>query len=170
MHVSPVITPDGRPVFTVGGRHAWKTHSYRGWNVSLEWVISNTRRRAAPCMVIWPASNILMSSTSRECGVWAIGRRAISEFVGFDTQGKCTGSVSEHCLREAAESLPVLGKDRNDKQAFLSLVDTVARFAPDLVLMPPTPPQLQREDGAPAMWEVTATNKNTGKTIAESEV
>jgi hypothetical protein len=169
MHASPVLDPNGNAVFSAGGRHAWKTMEYRGYTVSLEWVISNTRRRAAPCMVIWASENIFIPGSS-EKGMWAIGRRAISEFVGFDREGKCTGSASVHCMRECHEALPILGKDRNDRQAYMALIDTVVRFAPDLVLMPPTPVWMQAKEAPRPMWEVTATNKATGKTLSESEV
>ena len=169
MHASPVLDPNGNAVYSAGGRHAWKTMEYRGYTVSLEWVISNTRRRAAPCMVIWSSENIFIPS-SGEKGMWAIGRRAITSFVAFNSDGRCTGGASVHCMRECHEALPILGKDRNDKQAFMALVDTVVKFASDLVLMPPTPAWLQAKDQAKPMWDVTATNKATGKTLSESEV
>lgn len=169
MHMSPVIDPSGQPVFSAGGRHAWKTFEHRGYTVSLEWVVSTARRRAAPVMVIWATAHVFAPSTS-EAGMWTISRRAISEFVGFDRDGKCTGSASVHCMRECHEALPILGKDRNDKQAYTALIDCVVKFAPDLVLMPPTPAWLQARDAPAPMWEVTATNKATGKTLSESEV
>ena len=169
MHASPVLDPNGNPVYSAGGRHAWKTFEHRGYTVSLEWVISNTRRRAAPCMVIWSSENVFIPGSS-EKGMWAIGRRAITEFVGFNADGKCTGSASVHCMRECHEALPILGKDRNDQQAYKALIDTVVKFAPDLVLMPPTPAWMQAKEQPRPMWEVTATNKVTGKTLSESEV
>ena len=51
-----------------------------------------------------------------------------------------------------------------------ALIDTVVKFAPDLVLMPPTPAWMQAKEQPRPMWEVTATNKVTGKTLSESEV
>jgi hypothetical protein len=120
-------------------------------------------------MVIWPAGNVFAPSSS-ENGMWLIGRRAISEFVEFTKDGKCTGGASEHCVREAREALPILGKDINDKAALLALVDCVVKFAPDLVLMPVTPRWLQAADATKPMWDVTAKNKGTGKVISEAEV
>lgn len=169
MHRSPVIDPQGRPVFSAGGNHSWKQFEHRGFTVSLEWVISDTRRRAAPCMVIWPTSNVFVPGSSDQ-GMWAIGRRALSEFVGFNREGKCTGGASVHCLREAHQALPMLGKDRNDKNALNALIDCVVKFAPELVHMPPTPPWLQKREAAPALWEVRATNKRTGQVLNEAEV
>jgi hypothetical protein len=169
MHLSPVLDPSGNPVFSAGGRHSWRVHEHRGYTVSLEWVISGTRRRAAPCMVIWSSENVFIPGTS-ERGMWAIGRRALSEFVGFDRDGKCTGGASVHCLRECHEALPILGKDRNDKQALMALIDCIVKFAPELHRMPVTPAWLHRKESAPPMWEVTATNKSTGRVLSESEV
>lgn len=166
MQLSPILSPDGRPMFSAGGKHAWKTFTHRGFAVSLEWV--GDHRRAMPYMVIWPETNILVAGEGN--GMWAINRRAMHEFVAFDRNGKCTGSASEHCFREALEALPVLGKDKTDKQAFLALVDCVIRFADELHHMPPTPPRVRREIAGEAMWEVTASDKNTGRVIREAAV
>jgi hypothetical protein len=102
--------------------------------------------------------------------MWVISRRAITEFVGFNKDDKCTGSISEHCIREATESLPILGKDANDKAALTALCDVVLKFAPDLVHMPVTPKDVRAELDNPPLWEISATNKATGKVIQETEV
>lgn len=166
MKLSPICTPDGRPMWSAGGRHAWKVNEHKGYICSLEWV--GEGKKAQPAMVIWPASNVFVAGEG--AGMWVIGRRAITEFVGFTRDGKCTGSASEHCHREARESLPILGKDRNDKNALHALIDVVVKFAPELVLMPVTPRAVRKELDSPAMWEVTATNKDTGKVLSEAEV
>lgn len=168
MNVSPILSPSGEPVFTAGGKHAWKTFEHRGYRVSLEWARSGRHTRCV--MVIWSAPNILHRGGEPSTGMWVIAKNAIYEFVGFGKDDKCTGTESEHCRKECLEALPILGKDRNDKQAFLALVDTVIRFAPDLVHMPPAPLRVKQELADPAMWEITATNKNTGQTIREASV
>ena len=61
-------------------------------------------------------------------------------------------------------------EDSNDKHALNALVDTVCRFAPDLVSMPPAPQSLRKALRGQAMWDVVATNKVTGKTLAEASV
>lgn len=165
MELSPVLSPQGLPLWSFGGQRAYKTATYRGYVVSLEWV--GTGKKAQACLCIWPESNVFV--TGEGVGAWVIGRRAITEFVGFTADGRCTGSASEHCYREAREALATMGKDRNDKHAFLALVDTVIRFAPDLVLMPATPRSI-RYDKSNAMWEVTAKDKRTGRVLRESEV
>jgi len=167
MRLSPVLSPQGTPVWSAGGGHAWRTFEHRGFVVSLEWV--GDHRRARKCMVIWPVSNIL-TAKGVGAGMWVISERAITQFVGFNRDDKCTGSVSEHCQREAREALPLLGKDRNDKNALTALIDTVVRFAPDLVGMPAAPAALRRELRGQAMWDVVATNKSTGKTMSEASV
>ncbi len=166
MEMSPVLSPQGLPMWSFGGNRSWKTATHRGYIVSLEWV--GQGKKAHACMCIWSASNIFVPG-SNGSGTWVIGRRAITEFVGFTRDLRCTGSASEHCYRECLEALPMLGKDRNDKQAFVALVDCVIRFAPDLVHMPVTPREI-RFDRSDAMWEVTATNKDTGKVLTEAEV
>jgi hypothetical protein len=166
MKLSPILSPKGLPVWSAGGRHAWKVGEHRGFVCSLEWV--GNGRRALPCMVIWPASNVLVTRESH--GMWVISRRAITEFIGFNSDLKCTGSVSEHCMREARESLEILGKDKNDKQALNALCDVVLRFAPDLVHMPVTPSHVRKELDNPPMWTVKATNKGSGQVLSETEV
>jgi hypothetical protein len=166
MKLSPIQTPDGRPIFSMGGKQAWKVHSHRGYVVSLEWVGQGRKSYAA--MVIWPESNVFVAGEGS--GAWCISRKVISEFVGFTPDGKCTGGPSEHLIREARESLNILGKDANDKQALLALVDAVVTYAPDLVLMPATPKSIKKELDDPAMWEVKASIKETGKVINESMV
>ena len=166
MNRSPILSPDGRPMFSAGGRHAWKVEQHRGYVISLEWV--GDHKRAQPCIVIWPQKHVFVTGEGN--GMWVISRRAITEFVGFDSKDKCTGLASEHCFREAREALPILGKDINDKQAHLALVDCVIRFAPDLVHMPVAPKQVRREMAGEAMWDVAAKNKNTGKTISEASI
>lgn len=167
MQLSPVLSPQGLPVWSAGGKHAWRTFEHRGYVVSLEWV--GNHRQARKCMVIWPVTNILTAKGTGD-GMWVISERAIMQFVGFNRDDKCTGSVSEHCLREAREALPLMGKDRNDKNAHNALVDAVIRYAPDLVAMPPAPVALRKEMRGQAMWDVVATNKSTGKTLSEASV
>jgi hypothetical protein len=167
MRLSPVVNSQGQSVFVMGGKHAWKTFEHKGFQISLEWV--GQGKRSAPCMCIWPVSNIFVAG-SCDSGAWGISRRAITDFVGFNKDGKCTGSASIHCYRECHEALPILGKDKNDKQAFLALVDTVIKFAPELVRMPPTPQSIKKDLAGPAMWDVSATIKETGKTVSEASI
>lgn len=166
MHLSPFVTANGDAVFVAGAGHSYKQATYRGFNVSLEWV--GEGRKTQSCMCIWPESNVFVPGSTP--GIWCIGRRAITEFVGFNKDDKCTGMPSVYCFREAREALPILGKDKNDQQALNALCDLVIKFAPDLVAMPVAPRAVRKDLNGEKVWEVTATNKNTGKVLSESEV
>jgi hypothetical protein len=134
MNFNGNLSTDGRPIFSMGGNLAWKVRSHRGYVVSLEWV--NKGKQTNPCMVIWPERT---GSNAVEAGAWCISRRVITNFVGLDANGKCTGRPSEHLIREARLSLNMLDKDQGDEQALSALVDAVVQFAPELVLMPAIP-------------------------------
>lgn len=167
MHLSPVSTPDGRPIWSFGGSQAYRTFEHRGFIVSLEWV--GEGRNAKACMCIWAATRLTVAGQNDDAGTWVISRRDITNFVGFNRDGHCTGGASDYCYQEAREALPILGKDRNDKNAFLALVDCVIKFAPDLVHMPATPRSIRFANRNP-MWEMTVTDKNSGRVLRESEV
>lgn len=164
--LSPVLSPSGEPMFSVGGQNAYKTFVKNGYVVSLEWIRLGKHVRAAMC--IWPASNVFVSGEGQ--GIWTITRNCITDFVGFNAEDKCTGGPSAHCIREAREALQVLGKDPNDRHALIGLIDVVVTYAPELVLMPATPKHIRKQLDTPAMWEVTATNKDTGKVLSEAEL
>ncbi|XVJ69937.1 MAG: hypothetical protein HEQ39_09960 [Rhizobacter sp.] len=166
MKLSPVLSPDGRPLFSAGGGHAWKTGVHRGFVVSLEWV--GEGRKAYPAMVIWPASNVFV--TGEGSGMWVIARKVIVDFVGFNASDKCTGGPSEHCIREAQQALPILGKDINDKEALSALVSCVVTYAMDLVGMPLVPKAIRKELDHPPMWDIKQTDKASGKVVKELEI
>lgn len=166
MKLSPLLSPQGLPMWSAGGGHAWKVAEHKGFVCSLEWV--GEGRKSQPAMAIWPATNVFV--TGEGTGMWVISRRAITEFVGFTAAGKATGGPSEHCFREAREALPIMGKDSNDQQALYALADVVVKFAPDLVGMPVTPLAVRKELDNDPMWTVAASNKQTGKVIHEGEV
>jgi len=167
LKLSPILSPSGEPVFTAGGEDAWKVAEHRGYVISLEWV--RRGRKHLKCMVIWPATNLLVVG-SKTPGQWCITFDAITQFVGFTKDGRCTGSASTFCYEQCLEALPILGKDRNDKAAFLALVDAIVKFAPEMVRQPVAPKAVRRKLAGTAMWEIEAKNKNTGKTFAEAAV
>lgn len=167
MQLSPIQTPDGRPIFSMGGPNAWKTAEHRGYCVSLEWV-GGDRRNPSRVMCIWPATNVFVPGEGN--GAWCIGQRAITDFVQFDKNGKCTGSVSHYAVWEALKAMPIMGKDPNDRQALYALLDVLVKFAPELVLMPPAPRHVKRALEAPALWDVTRMDKASGKVLDEREI
>lgn len=166
MHMSPIISPSGDPVFTAGHAQSWKQATYRGFNVSLEW--TGEGRNIKPCLCIWADS--LVTITGSTPGIWAIMRTAMTEFMGFTKELKCTGSLSQYGMAQCMEALPMLGKDANDKQAFLALCDVIVKFGPELVLMPVAPRSIKEQLAGQKFWEVSATNKDTGKVLSEAEV
>lgn len=178
MHLSPILDPiTGRRPWSYGGEDTWKQFTHRGFIVSIEWAIHETMRRTPPVMAIWPAGENLAAASYiggfmrvSQAGVWVITRNVLTDFVGFNAEGKCTGGASLHCMREAREALSVLGKDPNDRQNFTALVDCVVKHAEHLHHCPPTPSALQRKYAGAPMWEVTAKDKATGKVLTESEV
>lgn len=176
MHLSPILDPvSGRRPFIYGGEDAWRQFNHRGFVVSIEWAVAERRRRTPPVMAIWPTSGNVLAKAGgmlnvSGTGVWVITRNVITEFVGFNKEGKCTGGASLHCMREAQQALVMLGKDPNDRNNFTALVDCVVKHAEHLVACPPTPTWLQQKHQPPPMWEVKATDKNTGRVLNESEV
>jgi hypothetical protein len=166
LSISPIVSPNGDALFSVGGKNSYKTAIKHGYVVSLEWIRLGRHIRAAMC--IWPASNVFVTGEGQ--GIWTITRNCITDFVGFNKDNKCTGGPSEHCMREAKEALSILGKDKNDKGALFELVDVVVTFAPDLVLMPATPKHIRQQLDTDPMWEVQATNKDTGKVLSEAAI
>ena len=168
MEMSPILSPSGDPVFCAGGKHAYRTAQYRGYVVSLEW--ARRGRQTIPIMVIWAERNVLHRGGEPCNGQWVIARSALYEFVSFDKDGHCTGSASDYCISQCKQAMPLLGKDVNDKQALMSLIDTVLKFADELHYMPVAPPRVKKALAGEAIWELTTINKRTGKTISEASV
>lgn len=164
MHVSAIEGPTGEAVFKAGGAQSWKTATMKGWNVSLEWAKSG--RKFPRVLVIWP--DTLTNGTKP--GFWTIAHTAIVEFLDFDKDGLCTGRPSDLLFIEARCALELLGKDVNDTQALFSLVDVVLRYGMEMAEQPVAPMHVKRSLMDEPMWEMTAVNKNTGKTIDESDV
>lgn len=168
MEVSATISPvTGQRVYLFGGRHSWRQHTHKGFVVSLEWVRKLHHRRNPPkVMCIW-ADVAIDAADSGDRGTWVINANDIVNFVQFNAAGKCTGSVSRYAIAEAAEALPILGKDRNDRQALLALLDVIVKFAPDLVMMPKAPRDIIKSLSGEAIFDMATKDKNSGKTIAE---
>lgn len=178
MHRSPIPDAQGNLIYRFGGDDAWRQFSHRGFTVSIEWAFGVTHRRLPPVMAIWSSHGLLTSPTARD-GTWVISRNDIANFFrdrdgGTDAAGfeirKLTGGPTLYCHQQAREALPMLGKDPNDRQAFTALVDCVMKFGEWLALIPPAPAARVRKEATPPMWELTAINKATGKTLAEAEV
>lgn len=168
MDISPILGPNGQPVFTIGGDLAHAVHTYRGWVCSLEWV--KQRRRYLRVLVIWPeVPNALPGTTAP--GAWTITESAVAELLDVDRFGKATGTFRQPFADgQARAALIVMGRDPNDRAAVSSLLDAVMRFGPDVFVMPHAPRQVQERLTGGAMWDVHARARATGRTIHEGAV
>jgi hypothetical protein len=178
MHRSPITDSIGQLSWQFGGPDAWKQFQHRGFTVSIEWAYGHTKRRLPPVIAIWASTALLASPTARD-GTWVISRTDIANFFkdregGTDEEGfglrKLTGGPSLYCFQQVREALPLLGKDPNDRQAFQALVDCVMVHGEWLARIPVSPASEVRRRADPPMWEITATNKATGKVLSEAEV
>jgi hypothetical protein len=170
MDLSPVLSPSGDPIFTMGGRDALQGYPRPAgeWIVSLEWM-KGTLRGIQKVLVIWPANRIIAPGATA-IGAWTINSKVAFQFVGFNREGKCDGLPSEDARREALKALPILGKDPNDRNALHSLLDVLTKYLPELVRMPVAPAEIRRKLLGDPMWDVTATNKSSGRVIDERSV
>jgi hypothetical protein len=154
MEISPVLNPQGMPVFLFGRSGiVHEQYQHRGLVVSLEWVREYMHRRNPPAaMCIWrQASPIIVNANENgERGTYVITRRAITQYVGFNAEGKCTGGFAADMLPEIVEALPILGFDRNDRHAAVALVDAIVKHAEHLHHMPVAPRHVRKQlDRAP---------------------
>ena len=66
LSISPIVSPNGDALFSVGGKNSYKTAIKHGYVVSLEWIRLGRHIRAAMC--IWPASNVFVTGEGQ--GIW----------------------------------------------------------------------------------------------------
>jgi hypothetical protein len=151
---NPILGASGRPMFQVGGEHAARTHTHGDYIVSLEWL--NDGRESEPVMLIWSAH------AGRDSGVFGICLSSIGKYADP------SGSPTDECFFEAFEALGTLGRARLGIEV-KKLVDTIMRFTPDLIMMPPAPMEVRRRDAGQALVEVTRKDEN-GRTIAEDVI
>lgn len=152
-----ILDMEGRETYYVGGTNAWKTATYRGYNVSLEWFAG--RRSTEPMLAIWP------DSAGRDAGVWGICLSSAGKYLTTD------GSATPECHAEAAQVLAQVFDRVPLGIEVRALVDVVVRWLPDVILMPPTP-RAVRLDAAMAaggpLLEVT--RQENGKTVEEVQL
>jgi len=152
LNQSLLVGPTGRALFGVGGEHAWRTHEYRGYCVSLEWDEAD----GEPMLLIWSAG------LGREVGVFGIGLSSAGKYANPD------GGPTEECFAECAMALPTLGRALINMEV-RGLVDVVMRFIPDLTQMPPAPRALRKAAKGEALMDITQQD-NRGRTISEVSV
>lgn len=171
MDIQPLLSPSGNAVFSVGGKHAWKTDSYRGFNVSLEWVSKVGKRKNPPrVLCIWRAGNVLSPSNEND-GIWTISANGSMFFVGFDEKtGKCNGSVNQSAMKEVAEGLRVIGYSAMDTYQMHALCDVLVRYLPELAKMPPAPRHVRNSLAGTPFFDVQHIHRDSGRVISEGEV
>lgn len=88
---TPLLDSMGRDLYSIGGHTAYKTATYKGYCVSLEWFVGN--RTTEPMLCIWPVAG------GRDAGVWGICLSSAGKFA--DPDGRPTAAAFE----EARETL-----------------------------------------------------------------
>lgn len=169
MRLSPIYDAAGRQLFQFGGPQSWRTHQHGEWCVSLEWA-RRSDGGIGRYLVVWPASQILATPGSHAVGAWVIGSTVAPYFCDFTADDKATGKPSAYMLEQVRETLPMLGRDANDKRAQVSLADAVMRYLPDLALMPAAPPVVREQLAKPEQptWETQI--KQGGRVLSEGVV
>jgi hypothetical protein len=168
MERSPILNPQGTPVFL-----------FRGLVISLEWVKGGRRKNPPRAMCIWRERSplIVNANENAERGTYVINQRAITNYIEFNGNDKCTGGFNKHMLPECVEALPILGFDRNDRQALLALIDCIIKFGPELMVMPPAGARIRNALADVPLMDVSAIHVPVGyqrvadgRVISEGEV
>ena len=144
-----LVDPKGREIFSFGGQTAHKTTTFRGYLVSLEWFVG--KRSTEPMMVIQSAR------AGIDAGAFGICLSSIGAYA--DPSGGPAAGALEICKGELAN----LGRAPLDFEA-RALLDVILQFAPDLILMPPAPMDVRRQESAGPMLEVE--RKANGVTVS----
>lgn len=141
-------------MFQVGGQNAKAVHQHGDYLVSLEWL--NEGRESEPIMIIWSAHS------GREAGCFGICLSSAGKYA------EPTGAPTDECFYEAACALETLGRAMLNTEV-KKLVDTIIRFIPDLIMMPPSPRDVRISDAGQALVEASIVDEN-GKTLREAEL
>lgn len=139
-------------MFGVGGATAWRTHEYKGYNVSLEWDDTD----GEPILLMW---SIL---AGRESGVFGICLSSAGKYA--DPSGRPT----DEGLFQCGIALKTLGKALLPIE-LNNLVDVVMRFIPDLLMMPPAPKALRKAAKGQAYMDITQQDMR-GRVISEVSI
>lgn len=153
---TPLVDTLGRDLYSLGGPTSWKTGTYKGYCVSLEWF--SGRRTTEPMLAIWPVAG------GREAGVWGICLSSVGKYA--DPSGKPTPEAFAEARATLVECF-----DRAPLQVEVNtLVDVVMHYIPDLILMPPMPRDARQAEAGKALLEVELSDENTGKTLSEDTI
>ena len=152
MDINPgILDANGRETFYVGGTNSWRQHTYKGYCVSLEWF--SGMRSQEPMLVIWPLA------AGRNSGAWGICLSSAGKYATPE------GKPTPECFFEATDTL-VNQFDRVPLGIELNtLVDVVMRFIGDLILMPPTPRSVIKDNAEARGAVLDVTRLENGKTV-----
>lgn len=147
-----ILDQHGRPSWSFGGPGAWKTTTYRGYDIFLEWLIEP--KETQPVLIIQPVRK------DAEHGAFAICLGAVGLYL--DESGDLAPTAKDLCRRALAS----LGK-ANIEIEVRTLMAVVHRWLPELIKMPPAPPALRREESPQALIEVELRDESSGKVQEE---
>lgn len=153
MNINALIK-DGsdRDIYTFGGNAAWKTTTFRGYLVVLEWFVG--AKSVEPMLCIQDAKR------GEDSGMFGVCLSSIGVYADQ------SGGPSPGALAACKRALPVLGKAPIDMEA-KALLDVVLQFTPDLIMMPPAPVAVRQEEVGRPLIEVELKNEADGKVERE---
>lgn len=151
----PLVDAYNREIWCFGGQDSYATHEFKGYLVTLEWFIG--ARSTEPMMCIQSARGGI------DAGMLGICLSSIGAYA--DPSGGQAKGAMTRCM----EALATLGKAPLAMEA-RTLLDVILQFAPKLILMPPTPRDVIQAAQPPSTIEIEVINKDTGKTVAQTEV
>lgn len=141
-----------KPIWSFGGSGSWKTTTYRGYDVFLEWLVE--ARETQPMLILQPTRR------GPGDGAWAICLGAVGVYL--DASGDLTPGARQLCM----DALSLLGKPKLDIEV-RNLMAVIHRWLPELILMPPAPLALRKEQTNAPVIEVELSDERTGKTHEE---
>lgn len=141
--ISPnMVDGTGLPKFAIDSRTIHEQHLYKGYVVSLGWVLCPDTGRADAAVTIFPERRF------DDAGAWVVTRRGVMKLCDENNR------PTKLCLEQAAEALPVLGYGVN-RIEIIRLVDVLMAFVDDLIQMPVPSLSVKLILQGDPMWDVT---------------
>ena len=150
-----LVSPGGKELFGFGGGTSWRTTLFRGYMVSLEWLVG--AKSTEPIMIVQDAKR------GHDAGAFGICLSSIGKYADQ------SGGASPGALQACREALATLGKPQLEIEA-KALLDLVLHFTSDLIKMPVAPMAVRKTEIGTAMLEVELKNEFTGKTEREVSI
>lgn len=150
-----LLGPTGAELFAFGGDTAWRTTTYRGYIVSLEWFVG--AKSTEPILMLQAAR------AGHDAGAMGICLSSIGKYADQ------SGYAAPGALAACKEALATLGKAPIDLEA-KALLDVILHFASELIKMPVAPLAVRKTELGKAMLEVELRDENTGKVQEEVSI